>query len=102
MSTHLLAIDRTGRPDFAFVSARVAVFVDGCFWHGCPSCAKRPASNTAYWGPKIERNRDRDRAQAASLTDANWTVVRFWGHELDEDAAACASLVPRTVAESTA
>ena len=84
------------RPDFVFVTAHLAVFVDGCFWHGCPACGKRPATNRAYWGPKIERNRNRDLHQTAALRDAGWTVLRFWGHELEADAAACAASVVRS------
>lgn len=86
------------RPDFAFVSARVAVFVDGCFWHGCPICAKRPATNRDYWDPKIERNRQRDREQGISLKNAGWTVIRFWGHEVEVDPKKCAERVCREVA----
>lgn len=81
------------KPDFVFVSARVAVFVDGCFWHGCPKCAKRPATNTDYWTSKIERNRRRDRKQTTALRHAGWTVLRFWGHEIDDDATASAAAV---------
>lgn len=88
-------------PDFVFVSSRIVVFVDGCFWHGCPVCGKRPATNRAYWGPKIERNRNRDKDQAAVLKEAGWTVLRFWGHELEADAAACAATVARSLANST-
>lgn len=86
------------RPDFVFVSARVVVFVDGCFWHGCPACGKRPATNREYWDPKIGRNRDRERRQTAALTDAGWTVLRFWGHELQGDARVCAATVAQSLA----
>jgi DNA mismatch endonuclease (patch repair protein) len=83
------------RPDFVFVGARVTVFVDGCFWHGCPSCSKRPATNRDYWGPKIARNRARDLEQSERLRDAGWAVLRFWGHELAADASDCAERVMR-------
>jgi DNA mismatch endonuclease (patch repair protein) len=79
------------RPDFVFVGPRVAIFVDGCFWHGCPSCSKRPATNRDYWGPKIARNRERDVEQTENLQSANWTVLRFWGHELAAEASSCAA-----------
>lgn len=88
------------RPDFVFVSARLAVFVDGCFWHGCPSCAKRPATNRDYWRPKIDRNGRRDRTQTTALGDAGWTVLRFWGHELEADPTGCASAVVQAFALS--
>lgn len=69
------------RPDIVFTRARVAVFVDGCFWHACPDHATRPASNAGFWTTKLARNVQRDREQDAALTDAGWTVVRAWEHE---------------------
>jgi DNA mismatch endonuclease (patch repair protein) len=77
------------RPDFVFVAARVVVFVDGCFWHGCPSCAKRPATNRNYWTPKIDGNRRRDARQTSDLRAAGWTVLRFWGHQIHSDVGTC-------------
>ena len=68
------------RPDIAFTARRVAVFVDGCFWHACPEHGTKPASNTWYWGPKLARNVERDRAADAALTAAGWRVVRVWEH----------------------
>lgn len=78
----------TTRPDFVFGRYQVAVFVDGCFWHGCSLCNRRPATNTDYWDRKIQRNMDRDHEQAAALRQAGWCVVRVWGHELVADPAA--------------
>lgn len=69
------------RPDIVFTRARVAVFVDGCFWHACPDHATSPASNAGFWTTKLARNVQRDREQDAALTDAGWTVVRAWEHE---------------------
>lgn len=69
------------RPDIAFTARRVAVFVDGCFWHCCPQHGTRPANNTWYWGPKLSRNVERDRTADAALTAAGWRVVRIWEHE---------------------
>ena len=63
-----------------FTRARVAVFVDGCFWHGCPEHAKPPRTNSGYWSAKIALNQARDRGQSAALEDAGWTVVRIWEH----------------------
>lgn len=71
-----------GKPDFVFRAARVCVFVDGCFWHGCPRCYRRPESNREYWDVKLRRNRARDRVVRRTLTAAGWTVVRVWEHEL--------------------
>ena len=68
------------RPDIAFTARRVAVFVDGCFWHVCPEHGTRPAANTWYWEPKLARNVERDRAADAALIAAGWQVVRIWEH----------------------
>jgi DNA mismatch endonuclease, patch repair protein len=74
------------RPDIAFTARRVAVFVDGCFWHCCPEHGTKPAANTWYWGPKLARNVERDRAADAALAAAGWSVVRIWEHESLEGA----------------
>lgn len=79
---------RRVRPDLVFKGARVAVFVDGCFWHGCPDHCRRPGSNVDYWNAKIERNRARDVRNEEALTVAGWTVVRVWEHEAPAEAAA--------------
>lgn len=68
------------RPDFVFPKARLAIFVDGCFWHGCPRCFRPPKSNADYWTKKIARNRARDRAATAQLKDLGWHVIRIWEH----------------------
>lgn len=69
------------RVDVAFTRMRVAVFLDGCFWHACPDHATWPKSNGEWWKAKLEKNRNRDIENAAALTDAGWTVVRGWEHE---------------------
>lgn len=76
-----------GRPDFAFRAARLLVFVDGCFWHGCAKCYRRPASNRAYWDAKVIRNQTRDRAVTRELKKKGWRVLRVWEHELKDTAA---------------
>lgn len=73
-----------GRPDFAFPKQRVAVFVDGCFWHGCPKHVRMPASNQAYWFAKIARNRARDDGVTRELRSRGWSVLRIWEHELKQ------------------
>lgn len=74
--------------DIVFGPARVAVFVDGCFWHGCPEHATWPKSNAEFWREKIEGNRRRDANTDALLAKAGWLVVRVWEHEGIEAAAA--------------
>ena len=66
------------RPDFVFRRERVAVFVDGCFWHGCPRHATRPIQNREFWDAKISANKTRDRRTARGLRKAGWRVVRIW------------------------
>lgn len=70
-----------GRPDFAFPKLRIAVFVDGCFWHGCPKCFVPPKSRQDYWEPKIQRNRARDKSVAKELKKRGWKSLRIWEHE---------------------
>jgi DNA mismatch endonuclease, patch repair protein len=67
--------------DLVFRSARVAVFVDGCFWHGCPAHHSPPKTNAAYWSTKIQGNKSRDRDTTERLRMEGWTVLRFWSHE---------------------
>jgi len=66
------------RPDFLFRAERVAVFVDGCFWHGCPRHATRPRQNRSFWDAKLARNKARDREVTRGLKRAGWTVLRIW------------------------
>ena len=67
--------------DIVFPTTRIAVFVDGCFWHGCPEHGRRPATNREYWTTKIERNVARDRRNDQALRSEGWTVIRVWEHE---------------------
>jgi len=71
-----------GTPDFVFPKQKVAIFVDGCFWHGCPKCKLRPATNTKFWNEKIMSNRKRDIAVRKKLRKANWIILRFWEHQI--------------------
>lgn len=76
------------RPDIVFTRRRVAVFVDGCFWHSCPEHGRAPSVNGDYWGPKFERTRFRDERDTAALEEAGWTVLRLWEHVSLPDAVA--------------
>lgn len=76
------------RGDMVFTSRKVVVFIDGCFWHGCPIHATSPANNAAWWREKLASNVDRDRRNTAALESLGWTVMRVWEHEAPEVAVA--------------
>lgn len=69
------------RADIVLTRARISVFIDGCFWHGCPEHYIPPASNAEYWLTKIQRNRERDKETDRLLTESGWLVLRAWEHE---------------------
>lgn len=71
-----------GKPDFAHREAHLVIFIDSCFWHGCPRHLRRPSSNVEYWQHKIRRNRTRDRRVNAELKAAGWRVARIWEHSV--------------------
>ncbi|MDD5140478.1 MAG: very short patch repair endonuclease [Verrucomicrobiales bacterium] len=71
-----------GKPDFIFPKLKLALFVDGCFWHGCPKHGTQPKGNRAFWKKKFARNIARDRLVNRALRSANWRVLRIWEHEL--------------------
>lgn len=74
-----------GRPDFYFAQGRLALFIDGCFWHGCPRCGHIPKSNVDYWEAKIGRNRRRDAATRRVLVTQGYHVVRLWEHQVRDE-----------------
>lgn len=76
-----------GRPDFVFRGVKVALFVDGCFWHGCPRCYAPPRTNAKFWRSKVEGNRERDRRVNRALRADGWRVIRVWEHSLKRPAA---------------
>ena len=78
-----------GKPDVVFEKQRIAVFLDGCFWHGCPDCYRRPNSRRDYWDKKIEANGTRDKQIRRQLVAQDWTVLRFWEHEIKDDSERC-------------
>jgi len=73
-----------GKPDFVFRKERVAIFVDGCFWHGCKKCYQKPKHNAEYWEEKLKRNKKRDKEVNKTLQDKGWTVIRIWEHSLSK------------------
>lgn len=87
-----------GEPDIALIRARIAVFVDGCFWHRCPEHGVLPKSNAEWWRAKLERNVERDREKDAALTDLGWLPVHVWEHE---DATEAAGYIERLWRERT-
>jgi DNA mismatch endonuclease (patch repair protein) len=78
----ICAVEIEGKPDFVFEVERLAIFVDGCQWHGCPKCYRAPATNSAYWSGKLARNRKRDKIVSGKLRRSGWNVTRFWEHEI--------------------
>lgn len=82
------------RPDVVFTRARLAVFIDGCFWHSCPVHGTRPRANADFWAAKLKGNNERDRRDTGRLEEAGWTVLRVWEHEA-HDSAAVVELVLR-------
>ena len=92
-----------GTPDIAIQKYRVVIFVDSCFWHGCPTHFKRPKSNQEFWDAKIARNRERDKEVDAHYTEMGWHVRRIWEHEirrnLDETADSALEFVQTAMRE---
>ncbi len=76
-----------GRPDLAFTRAKLAIFVDGCFWHRCPEHGTLPRNNRDWWQQKLDRNVARDRAKDTALTELGWMVLHVWEHEATNAAA---------------
>jgi DNA mismatch endonuclease, patch repair protein len=73
------------KPDLAFLGKRIVVFVDGCFWHGCPTHYTSPVANEAFWRAKVEKNRARDERNNRNLEAAGWRVLRFWECEVEKE-----------------
>lgn len=82
-----------GKPDFLFPNARLVVFLDGCYWHGCPRCGRVPNVNRPYWSAKIEGNRKRDARHTERLIAEGYHVLRFWEQELAEEPKRCVQRV---------
>ena len=84
-----------GKPDFVFPAQRLAVFVDGCFWHGCPDCYIRPQTSQAYWDQKLLRNQRRDAKVNEELKATGWSVLRIWEHQLKHPKRARRAIIRR-------
>jgi len=88
-----------GRPDLVFVSAKIAVFVDGCFWHACPIHGQKPKTNINFWSEKLTKNMLRDQKVNAELANLGWQVIRFWEHELKDDTERCVKELMKTISD---
>ena len=86
------------RPDFVFLKSRTAVFVDGCFWHGCPRHGTQPKGNAAFWKRKFARNIARDRRVNRALRPAGWRVIRIWECALKKHPSTCLRRIHRALA----
>ena len=86
-----------GRPDIVFASPKLAVFIDGCFWHGCALHGVKPKTNSDFWRDKIRKNRARDRKVVRLLEAEGWSVLRFWEHEVEDDPTRVTSRIAKAV-----
>lgn len=84
-----------GKPDFVFPSKKIAVFVDGCFWHGCPKCYRKPKNNKKYWEWKLKYNKDRDKKHNKELRKMGWRALHFWEHEIKKSPDKCVEKIKR-------
>ena len=79
----------TGKPDIVFVSKRLVIFIDGCFWHHCPKCFIEPATRRSFWSDKIKKNVRRDKMVNKTLRQLGWKIIRFWEHEVKDNPEKC-------------
>jgi len=91
-----------GTPDVVFPSKKLAIFVDGCFWHKCPKHFRCPKSKIDYWKPKIERNALRDKKISKALRKDGWKVLRFWEHDVNKKLAICVGKIRKASLEENA
>jgi DNA mismatch endonuclease (patch repair protein) len=90
----------TGTPDFCFPRQGVVVFVDGCFWHGCPRCYTRPKTNTKFWDAKVATNKRRDQRVNRELKAGGWKVIRIWEHSLAKQPFRCIKRIQNALRET--
>lgn len=102
LTGYRLHVNIAGRPDIVFRLARLAVFVNGCFWHDCPTCGrKRPRRNAAFWDAKLRRNVQRDAENVRLLEESGWQTMTVWECEIRTNAAAAAERVRSYIASSS-
>ena len=83
----------SGKPDIVFPGQKIAIFVDGCFWHGCPDHFRVPKSGPEFWQNKIQSSIERDLRNRSSLEEEGWTVLRFWEHDIENDLFGCVDTI---------
>src|SRR5215208_1584689 len=86
-----------GKPDIVFTRKKLLVFIDSCFWHGCPQHLRAPKSNESYWKRKISRNRERDAFVTLTCSGMGWNVLRIWEHQLKEDFDSCIRTIEKNL-----
>lgn len=91
----------TGKPDIVFIKYRIAIFVDGCFWHGCPLHSVTPRTNTDFWIHKIKRNMERDREIDERLKHEGWNVLRFWEHDIENNIHTCLERIQSVIPQKS-
>jgi DNA mismatch endonuclease (patch repair protein) len=89
-----------GTPDFRFRNQRVVIFVDGCFWHGCPKCYTRPKTKRRFRDTKVANNKSRDRRVSKELKEAGWKVIRIWEHSLAKQPVRCIKRIQKALRET--
>ena len=89
-----------GKPDFVFPKLKLAIFVDGCFWHGCPKHGTQPKGNRTFWKKKFAANKARDRRVNRELRRLGWQVLRIWEHDLAKRGGACVRKIQAAVKSS--
>ena len=88
-----------GKPDIVFTKKKIAIFIDGCFWHKCPVCFQEPETRKEFWMKKIKSNIDRDKKVNASLNDLGWTVLRVWEHEIRKNPSVVIATIQEKMSE---
>lgn len=91
----------SGHPDIVFIRQKVAIFVDGCFWHSCPLHGTKPKTNVSFWKEKLLMNRARDKRVNTTLRAEGWTVLRFWQHDVQKSLSKCVNRTKYHLSKST-
>lgn len=90
-----------GKPDIVFTKKKIAIFIDGCFWHKCPKCFQEPETRKEFWMKKINSNVERDQRNTKKLQDTGWTVLRFWEHDIRKKSDAVVKIIAEMIEKST-